>query len=237
MTSQLGAFVAQYDVVVFDCDGVLLDTNVAKNRAFAAVAERAGFGKDACGRFADWQLSNFGISRFRAFEELLSGRFGDPVSSSTALSVSALADEFASEAAKIYSAAKETEGLRDVLEALSGLRLFVASGSAQEELREALTARGLRQCFVEVYGSPSSKIEILERIKLAELRARVLMIGDAAADAEAADSVGADFVFMSQYSTAKTAMRERSAARGYVVIDTLIDLLAPTHAFPERKDR
>lgn len=219
----------QYDVVIFDCDGVILNTNVEKNRAFESVAVEFGYPRVVSRRFAKWQMANFGISRFRAFEELRAERFGARSDGSRPPELDALVAAYAARSTAIYDAAPETAGARDLLSALTPRPCYVASGGFQEELRATFDARGLCDFFVSVLGSPTPKRDIVRDIVEAERRngstAAIVMIGDAVADADAADLWGVDFIFLSRYSTAKPAMLERSAERGYAIVETLADLI------------
>ena len=55
--------------VVFDCDGVILDSNAIKSAAFAAVTQR--FGPQVSASFADYHRRHGGISRHAKFAWLL----------------------------------------------------------------------------------------------------------------------------------------------------------------------
>ncbi|GAA4059345.1 hypothetical protein GCM10023065_06310 [Microbacterium laevaniformans] len=225
-----------YDVVIFDCDGVLLDTNSEKNRAFEAVAREFGYDDEASARFAAWQSTNFGISRFRVFEELLSGRFGAPRDGETQAVLADLTSAFAARTSIIYDTADRTKGAADLLAALAQKRRYVASGSAQDELRSAFARRHLAGDFVGIFGSPTPKKEIVQAIVERERTDRpdsnAIMIGDAMADADAADAAGIDFVYVGAYSTVRPAMLERASATGYRTVETLAELLLPTHPSP-----
>ena len=74
--------------------------------------------------------------------------------------------------------------------------LFVASGTPETELREIIKLRSMKQYFESVYGSPSTKKEILKRI-IAEYQCppeKILMVGDSPADFEGAKEAGAEFI-------------------------------------------
>jgi len=186
-----------YSSWVFDCDGVLLDSNEIKTRAFAEVARP--YGQEAAESLVAHHILHGGVSRFEKFRHFwtqilkrdenenavaeLCGRFGDITS-------------------RELLACDETPGLHEALAAIpSGTRKIVVSGSPQEELRTIFGRRGLTRHFDGVYGSPDTKIEILNRESAnGALSLPGVYVGDARLDYEAARAVGLDFVFMVRYS-------------------------------------
>ena len=74
--------------------------------------------------------------------------------------------------------------------------LYVASASPQEELRRILEARSLSRYFVEAFGHPTRKIDVirlvLERHGLGP--EAVLYVGDSQEDFRAASGAGVFFV-------------------------------------------
>ena len=74
--------------------------------------------------------------------------------------------------------------------------MFVVSGTPEPELREIIKHRSIPHFFQGVYGSPATKIEILQGI-LAKRKLypeQVLMVGDALTDWEGAQGLGAEFI-------------------------------------------
>jgi hypothetical protein len=67
-----------HDVIIFDCDGVLLDSNLLKIDAFRKTLELNGFAPEVVAAGSLWQTKSFGLSRYRLFAEMLDGRFGKP---------------------------------------------------------------------------------------------------------------------------------------------------------------
>lgn len=51
--------------IVFDCDGVILDSVPTKTRAFARLAEP--YGAEARDRFVMYHMTHGGVSRYRKF--------------------------------------------------------------------------------------------------------------------------------------------------------------------------
>ena len=58
-----------YRTLVFDCDGVVLDSNRVKTEAFHAAA--LPYGEEAAAELVAYHVAHGGISRYRKFEYLL----------------------------------------------------------------------------------------------------------------------------------------------------------------------
>lgn len=213
----------EYDVIVFDCDGVLLDSNDLKTRTFANVLRAHGFSDDQVAAFTDYQRRNFGTSRYRLFQAVVDGEFG----AADHVTLDQLIDDFGVQCSAGYLEQPETPGLADALDraAAGGRLLYIVSGSDEAELRSVFDQRGLSGRFTAIYGSPTTKIDNMRRV-LADRPAgdRVLFIGDADADMRAAESVGADFLFMAGFSTVRDTLEPAARAADWHVIENLQEL-------------
>lgn len=216
----------EHAAVIFDCDGVLLDSNAMKSRAFEQTLTELGVEADIVARFAQHQRHSFGVSRHRLFKGLLDGAHG-PVPAG--LDMQVLLERFGLRCRQGYQEVPETPGALALLQQLSGTPCMVVSGSEQDELRQALQARGLARFFQAILGSPASKSENLAQVRAALATSGPLIyFGDAEADADAAASdPDCAFVFVARYSTVRAAMLARMAREGRPTVDTLADLLTP----------
>ena len=59
-----------YDIIILDCDGVLLDSNRFKLEAMREVT--SSWGDDVSNRFIDYAKQQFGSSRFIIFKYFFS---------------------------------------------------------------------------------------------------------------------------------------------------------------------
>ena len=62
--------VNRYKTLIFDCDGVILDSNRLKTQAFFEASKR--YGKRAATKLVEYHLENGGVSRFKKFEYFFS---------------------------------------------------------------------------------------------------------------------------------------------------------------------
>lgn len=204
--------------IVFDCDGVLLDSNQMKSDAFASAL--SGFPATPVDAFLEYQPKNFGRSRYRLiddfFETFLQRAAEDGEKE-------AILDKFGTYCSEAYRKVPMTEGALEVLDMFAGQHtMIVASGSAQDELRDVFRDRGLDRYFTGIFGSPAKKADIL--CDIARDTRILCMIGDARADYEAAQAAGANFVFVSQYSMVADEMSRLAAEAGFPAIENLASL-------------
>lgn len=181
------------DAIIFDFDGVLVESVDVKTRAFATLYE--AYGKPVVAQIEDYHLRNGGISRFDKFRyfqtEILGGKALDE------RAVSTLAEAFSTLVIDKVVAAPMVQGAQEFLdEARKQLRLFVVSGTPTSELDEIIRRRKLGKYFAGIWGSPASKTEnIAQLLKQHDLAAgHCVMIGDAMADYTGASSNAVSFL-------------------------------------------
>jgi len=178
--------------IIFDFDGVILDSVDIKTKAFARLFEEHG--PEIVQKVVAHHLANGGISRFRKFahiyEHILHCPMPDGESERLGQRFSELVFDEVVKAAWIPGA---LEFLRDHH---TRYQCFVASGTPEDELRRIVELRGLGSYFTGVFGTPATKEEITRRILAAHSLAptEVVFIGDAMTDYKAAQECGVDFI-------------------------------------------
>lgn len=199
-----------YTCAVFDCDGVLLDSNPVKIAAFrvALAAEEP----ERVEAFIADHRRHGGVSRFVKFERFYDGDEAE---------VAAALTRFAEAAREGLRTCPNIAGVEDVLRRIAGqgTPIHVISGGEQPEVREALVGRGWGQLFAGIHGSPTSKYEHMRRLfDAGELMAGGIYFGDAELDMQLAEQFGMSFVFVAGTSDWPEG-RRLAAARGHVVIE------------------
>ncbi len=178
--------------IIFDFDGVILDSVDIKTKAFARLFEEHG--PEVVRQVVEHHLTHGGISRFRKFthiyEHILQRPMSDGESERLGEKFSELVFDEILKAAFIPGA---SEFLSDNH---TRYRCFVASGTPEDELRRIVELRRLNTYFAGVFGTPATKEEIARRILAAHglTRDEVIFIGDAMTDYQAALATGIDFV-------------------------------------------
>src|SRR2546427_6755673 len=178
-------------IAVLDFDGVILESADIKTRAFRALFARHPEHVDA---IVDHHLRNAGISRYEKFRHILGNILGQSV---TDARLAALGSRFSELVTAEIEKAPFVPGALEFVKGYSRkMRLYVASGTPEDELLAIVTGKGLRPYFRGVYGSPATKPQILSEILAAESAScfEAVFVGGARTDYEAAKAVGVPFV-------------------------------------------
>jgi phosphoglycolate phosphatase-like HAD superfamily hydrolase len=194
--------VTDYITLVFDCDGVVLNSNQVKTDAFYQASLL--YGKQAAQAMVDYHVANGGVSRYKKFahflENIVPRQEGPDLDSILASYASYVKDGLLS--------CEVAPGLQALRESTPEARWLIVSGGDQAELRDVFAHRGLTQLFDGgVFGSPESKGKILAReMANGNIVGPALFLGDSKYDYEAADRAGLDFVFLSGWSEVSEAL-------------------------------
>jgi len=188
----------EYKTLVFDCDGVILDSNKAKTCAFYDCA--MPYGQDAADQFVDYHVKNGGISRYKKFRYFLNEIVGSV--SDFEAELEALLSQYQTVVRQKLLSCDVNPDLEQLRGLAPGSRWLVASGGDQNELREVFLKRGLAPLFDGgIFGSPDTKELILSReIEGGNVISPTLFIGDSRYDHLAAAGAGLDFVFYSPWT-------------------------------------
>lgn len=187
---------SQYRTLVFDCDGVILDSNGVKTEAFRIAA--TPYGVEAAQALVDYHVARGGISRYVKFRHFLDvivpGRDGP--------SYDALLQAYANAVASGLACCAVADGLSVLRAQTSVARWLIVSGGDQKELHRIFATRGLDTLFdAGIFGSPDDKDTILARESAAgTITWPALFLGDSHLDYMAATRAGLDFVFVANWS-------------------------------------
>lgn len=211
----------RYKALVFDCDGVIFDSNAVRARAFYNAA--LPYGEEYARALEAYHIVHGGVSRYVKFEAFLRDMVGQPV---TDEAMQDLLLRFTTEVRVGLMQCELAPGLEDLRNLTPQADWMVVSGADQDELRAILAQRGIDQWFnAGIYGSPSRKEAILEReLGSGNLNKPALFVGDSRYDHEAAVGAGLDFVFASRWTDFQ-GWEEYCAANDVLVINGLEHLL------------
>lgn len=178
--------------LVFDFDGVILDSAVIKTEAYSSMF------KDQepwiARRFMAYHCENMGYSRRKKFEYYFTEILKTPIPEGAIDQLSAI---YKKKVVDQILSAPFIHGMPEFLDS-AGEKwpLFIATGTPQEEIEYILDARGLRGCFAGVYGTPAVKEDILQGILWAlDLKhGEVVFFGDAESDRVAAEKTKIPFI-------------------------------------------
>lgn len=185
--------IKKYHALIFDCDGVILNSNKIKTDAFYSVAKL--YGEKAAKELVKYHVCYGGISRYHKFEYFLKAILGKKIQQDE---LDLLLDKFAKEVKKGLLECEITDGLEELRQKTSKCKWFLVSGGKQEELREIFRVRRIEKYFDGgIFGSPDTKEEILQReINNGNIIKPAVFFGDTKLDYEIATKFGIDFIFI-----------------------------------------
>ncbi|AGK96155.1 HAD family hydrolase [Clostridium pasteurianum] len=182
----------KYDVIIFDFDGVIVDSMKVRDNGFRAIF--SDFNTDDVEKLVKYNRKNGGLSRFHKikyfYEEILKSNIEDSL-------IKKYAEEFTeimkSELIKLDYLIKDT--VEFIKKNKDIKKLYIASGSENEELNYLCRELGIDHCFSAIYGSPRHKNDIVKSIIEDNKydNSKVILIGDSINDYEAAKVNGIEF--------------------------------------------
>ena len=189
--------------LIFDCDGVVLDSNKVKIQAFYQAD--LPYGEEAAQALVDYHVSHGGISRYKKFALFLEEIVPAYAAGCIGPNLEALLDSYAMQVKQGLLTCEVAPGLQDLREKTKDAKWLIVSGVDQEELREVFAQRGLAELFDSgIFGSPDTKDAILAReLASGNIQQPALFLGDSKYDYQAAQQAGLDFVFLSGWSEIK----------------------------------
>jgi HAD superfamily hydrolase (TIGR01549 family) len=178
-------------LIVFDFDGVLVESAEIKTEAFRKLFSAW---PDKVEQIVAYHLKNAGLSRYvkfrYAFAEILGIDFSEEL-------IQKLGEEFSQLVLEAVKKAPFVSGAPEFLATNAGrYHVYIASGTPQEELNEIVSSKGIAEYFAGIFGAPSTKPEIVTSImkRHALEKGDILFVGDGDSDRTAAAEIGIHFI-------------------------------------------
>jgi len=215
--------IQEYKSIVFDCDGVILNSNVVKTEAYFRTAKNLGASDEQANALVDYHVKLGGISRYHKFDYYLREILKQ---TATAEAIQVLLDEFARELEVGLMECEVASGLQALREATPNAKWSILSGGDQQEIRTLFAKRHLANFFNGgLFGSPDNKDEVLTREKAnGNLQFPALFVGDSKYDYEAATRAGLDFIFVTDWTEVRD-WREYTAANKIQVMGGISNII------------
>ncbi len=178
--------------IIFDFDGVILDSVPTKTEGFKKLFEN--FPNEVVDKLIEYHIQNGGISRYKKikyfFNELLKKDISD--------------DEVLNYANKYSNITKEEltnpkymidDAVNFIKQNHKKYNMHIASGADENDLKYICEKLNLSQYFFSIHGSPKIKSEIVKTILKFNnyKKEETILIGDSINDFEAADVNGIVF--------------------------------------------
>jgi phosphoglycolate phosphatase len=184
----------QFDLVIFDFDGTLVDSNAVKRDAYFALFPHDDRYRSVVHRVLERRPET---SREIVVPEMIECMRAEGLPGSAELRAEEkirlygkLTDEAVGSSAEMPGASALLRGLH-----AQGVRVAISSNTPEATLRRLVAARGWLEWLVDVAGAPAPKAATAARL-LAEsgvVPQRAAIVGDGRSDRASAEAVGAAF--------------------------------------------
>ena len=183
----------KYKNIIFDFDGVIIESNEIKEGCFGEVLSH--FSCAQVDSFLKYHRENLGISRYVKFEYLYREILGrDPEKSE----IDSLLERFS-------RLTLERLGSKEIIidcmlnfirKCHTNINLHIASGTDQDDLQRICHSLDLEKYFLSIGGSPTKKSDLVKNIveSFSYHVNETALIGDSFQDYKAASDVGVDFL-------------------------------------------
>lgn len=209
----------KYSTFIFDCDGVLLNSNQIKTKAFFDTA--LPYGSENAQRLVEHHVLHGGVSRYRKFSWFVN----DLLEEGSPALIEQLVSTYALKVIKELERC-DSAPLNEIRARFASTNWMVASGGDQSELRKVFDVRSLTPLFdLGIFGSPDDKSVIIEREIVANnLHSEAVLFGDSKYDFEVARQFEIDFVYVSSWSEWHPTGKEEKDFTGRISsLDCLLD--------------
>ena len=190
-----------YKSIIFDCDGVILNSNKIKSQAFFEVTKI--FGEDKANALVEHHIDNGGISRQEKFSYFLKNIHK---TKNYEKDLKFLTDEDGKIIYDLLLGCEFNQGIFDLSDNLSHFKKLVISGGNELEIKSVFKFKKIDKFFNDgIYGNPLSKIEIFSYLLKKQIITKpAIYIGDSMYDWEVASQFGLDFLFFSPWTDLKS---------------------------------
>jgi phosphoglycolate phosphatase-like HAD superfamily hydrolase len=193
---------------IFDCDGVILNSNSLKLSALRSCLESI----DSPMSFIEWAIeefrTNFGRTRISHFDIFLRNAETFDYSVTKKVMSEAML-HYSHNVVQLYKDCEVIEETKRYIQNLpSNCLIFVVSASDESELRSLLPNKCSKLYSKNIYGGPLSKVENIKTILNITKSNKVFFYGDAVQDAKAAMSTGIHFFGLKKYSADQKSLKD-----------------------------
>ena len=180
--------------IIFDFDGVLVESVDIKTKAFAKLFESEG--EDIVEKVVDYHLKNTGVSRFEKIRYIYQNMLKRDLSEET---FADLCHRFSHLVVDEVVNAPYVKGAKEFLDSYyNEYSCFVASATPQDEMEEIIKRRQMQGYFKGIYGSPKKKGDIVREILVVYTSTlspqSSVYVGDAMSDYLAAKDNAVNFI-------------------------------------------
>ncbi len=212
-----------YKTIVFDCDGVVLNSNKTKVNAYFSVAKRMGGTDEQAQALVEHHVAKGSFPRNGKIEYYLNYIVKQPITPELMQQYMHAFDDILD---TTLMQCEVASGLLELKAATPEARWMLLSGGDQAELRRIFPRRNLAHLFeAGIFGGPDQKEIVLSREKAnGNLQLPALFVGDSKYDHQAANHAGLDFLFLSDWTEVRD-WQTYCAEHKIAVLDNISQLL------------
>ena len=178
--------------IIFDFDGVIADSNNVKTDAFVKLfKDYPQYIKESIRKF---HLQNGGMSRFDKFRYIYKNILKEELSEE---GFNRLCGDFNRLVIDGVVNAPMIDGVEDFLKRNKNrYDMYIVSGTPGYEIKEIVKRRDLDKYFLNIYGSPETKRDLITQVlnRNNYKKEEVIFLGDSINDYEGALAAGVEFV-------------------------------------------
>ena len=197
--------IKNYNSLIFDCDGVILNSNKLKIEAFRKTLKN--YNSKAVEELIIYLKENFGKSRYILLDMFIKNILPkyNKYHTEKEKNLNQLIQDYSNECKNLLINSEVTDNLKKLREVTSNIPWFIVSGGDQRELREVFKQKKIYSYFNGgIFGSPDKKKNIIQReIINKKIKLPALMFGDSKLDYMVAKSNNIDFLFVTQWTELK----------------------------------
>lgn len=174
---------SECSTLIFDFDGVILDSNQIKEEGFRRLF--IPYGQDKAEKMVAYHKANGGMSRYEKIEYFFDEIMENPIGSEE---VEAFAAEFSKITMRLLKdpAIQIKETIAYIASIGGSKEVYVASAADENDLSELCDCHGIANMFNGIYGSPRKKTDIVADIIKGKAKEHCVLIGDSTNDLKAA---------------------------------------------------
>ncbi len=184
---KLVSLINSYDLVIFDFDGVIVDSNQIKKKCIY-LSVKKNTSESRATKFTEYFVSNNGIPRRIKIEKY----FNEKRSHKILNDYNELLKEKESEI-------KINQEFLEIIKKIK-IKKIILSGGERDEIERILNKNRLADIFDKILCSPLTKDENLKKVKNSSNK---LFIGDSRIDYEVSVNNNLDFIFYTKFTQEK----------------------------------
>ena len=210
----------KYRIFIFDCDGVIFDSNYFKIDAMRNALIRNNFTNIEVNASINYFKNNFGNSREHHVNEFLKIHNKNDIESSNI--AKKIIHDYSHQVKEMYMDCDLTDGFDFIFQNFGSFKKYIASGSNEQELKLVFQRRKLDKYFVGIYGSPQTKTNNIGSIihqNQDVSKDEIVMIGDSVADYQSARKENIGFLGYLKYSLVSKKMLELSKIHDFKILN------------------